>query len=191
MAFTIKINQTTFSLIKGDITKIKADIIVNAANTSLLGGGGVDGAIHRAGGPLLLEECRKIKARQGGCAAGDAVITAAGNLPASYVIHTVGPVWNGGNRQETELLGSCYTKSMALADKHQAKSIAFPNISTGIYRFPKPLAAETALASAIAYLNASTSNPSQLETVYWVCFDEENFTLYRNELDKYTNRMQG
>jgi len=128
-------------VIKGDITKIKMDAIVNAANSSLLGGGGVDGAIHRAGGPAILEECKKIVARQGGCKTGEAVITGAGNLPAKYVIHTVGPVWNGGNKNERTKLANCYLNSLQLAVEHDLKTIAFPNISTGAYGFPKKEAA--------------------------------------------------
>ena len=126
-------------LIKGDITKIAIDAIVNAANSSLLGGGGVDGAIHRSGGAAILEDCRKIVARQGGCKTGEAVISTAGNLPAKYVIHTVGPVWNEGKKNEDELLKNCYVNSLRLAVENNCKSIAFPNISTGIYKFPKDM----------------------------------------------------
>lgn len=122
-------------LVKGDITKQEVDAIVNAANTSLMGGGGVDGAIHRAGGPEILEECRAIIARQGKCKTGEAVITSGGRLPAKFVIHTVGPVWNG-NEKEADLLSSTYTNSLKLAVENGIKTIAFPNISTGIYRFP-------------------------------------------------------
>src|SRR5687768_7637070 len=132
-------------LIKGDITKMKVDAIVNAANSSLLGGGGVDGAIHRAGGPAILEECKKIRDRQGGCITGEAVITTAGNLPAKYVIHTVGPVWNGGKANEKELLARAYRSSLKIAVEKKLRSIAFPNISTGIYGFPKKAAAEIAI----------------------------------------------
>ena len=124
-------------VVRDDITKQNVDAIVNAANSSLMGGGGVDGAIHRAGGPAIVDECRKIIAAQGSCKTGDAVITTAGNLPAHFVIHTVGPVWNGGNKDEPRLLESCYRKSLELAVENEVKTIAFPNISTGIYGFPK------------------------------------------------------
>jgi O-acetyl-ADP-ribose deacetylase (regulator of RNase III) len=136
---------------QGDITKIKADAIVNAANTSLLGGGGVDGAIHRAGGPEILEACRKIVARQGGCPTGEAVITTAGKLPVSYVIHTVGPVWNGGNKGEAEKLASCYRNSLKLAQENDCQTVAFPNISTGVYGYPKKEAAEIAVKETVAF----------------------------------------
>jgi len=162
-------------LLKGDITKIKADAIVNAANSSLMGGGGVDGAIHRAGGPTILEECRKIIARQGSCKTGEAVITTAGNLPAKFVIHTVGPVWNGGKKNEANLLAACYENSLKLATKHNLTTIAFPNISTGIYGYPKNDAAEIALNTVMIYLKQDTF----ISKVYFVCFDEENYQLYQ------------
>ena len=162
-------------LIKGDITKIKADAIVNAANSSLLGGGGVDGAIHRAGGPTILEECRKIIAKQGSCKTGEAVITTAGNLPAKFVIHTVGPVWNGGKKNEASLLAACYQNSLKLAIKHNLSSIAFPNISTGVYGYPKKDAASIALNTVMDYLKQDTF----ISKVYFVCFDEENYQLYQ------------
>ena len=162
-------------LLKGDITKIKADAIVNAANSSLMGGGGVDGAIHRAGGPTILEECRKIIARQGSCKTGEAVITTAGNLPAKFVIHTVGPVWNGGKKNEANLLAACYENSLKLATKHNLTTIAFPNISTGIYGYPKNDAAEIALNAVMIYLKQDTF----ISKVYFVCFDEENYQLYQ------------
>ncbi|WP_312902070.1 macro domain-containing protein [Chryseobacterium taichungense] len=124
-------------IIKADITRIQTDAIVNAANSSLLGGGGVDGAIHRAGGKEILEECIKIRNRQGGCKTGEAVVTTAGNLPAKHVIHTVGPVWNGDKDRSSQLLTQCYKNSLKLAESLKIKTIAFPNISTGIYRFRK------------------------------------------------------
>ena len=163
-------------LIKGDITQLKVDAIVNAANSSLLGGGGVDGAIHRAGGPAILEECRKIVAKQGGCKTGEAVITTAGNLPARYLIHTVGPVWNGGNKNEASLLASCYNESLKLAANNKIASVAFPNISTGIYGYPKKEAAEVAIRSVTEFL---TQNDF-IGKVYFVCFDEENYQLYQS-----------
>ena len=163
-------------VIKGDITKQQVDVIVNAANTSLLGGGGVDGAIHRAGGKAILEDCRKIIARQGGCKTGEAVITTAGNLPAKFVIHTVGPVWNGGNKGEPEKLASCYQKSLQLVIDKDCKTIAFPNISTGIYGYPKGAAAEVAFQTVLQFLQMNDS----LETVLFVCFDEENYLLLKN-----------
>ena len=162
-------------LIKGDITKIKVDAIVNAANSSLMGGGGVDGAIHRAGGPSILEECRMIVAKQGGCKTGEAVITTGGNLPAKFVIHTVGPVWNGGKENEAELLAACYQNSLKLAVEHKLSSIAFPNISTGIYGYPKKEAAETAVNAVSRFLK---ENNFTLK-VCFVCFDEENYQLYQ------------
>ncbi len=160
-------------VIKADITTVEADAIVNAANTSLLGGGGVDGAIHRAGGPAILADCRKIVARQGGCKTGDAVITTAGNLPATYVIHTVGPVWNGGKNNENEKLKNCYINSLKLAAAHQCKTVAFPNISTGIYNFPKPEASKIAVTTIAEFLETQHLP----EKVFIVCFDEENFLL--------------
>jgi O-acetyl-ADP-ribose deacetylase (regulator of RNase III) len=168
------------TVLQGDITKVKADAIVNAANTSLLGGGGVDGAIHRAGGPAILEDCRKIVSKQGGCPTGEAVITTAGRLPAKYVIHTVGPVWNGGNKQEREKLESCYRNSLQLAADHQLESIAFPNISTGIYRFPKDEAARIAVTTIHAFLQEQET----VKEVMLVCFDEENLQLTRAALQQ-------
>lgn len=165
--------HTILTAIKGDITNILADAIVNAANTSLLGGGGVDGAIHRAGGPTILEECRKIIARQGGCKVGEAVITMAGDLPAKYVIHTVGPVWNGGKNNEEYMLAKCYRNSLELAVANNCKTIVFPNISTGIYRFPKKLAAHIAITTIDQFLVYNKS----IEHILFACFDEENHQL--------------
>lgn len=155
--------------------------IVNAANTSLMGGGGVDGAIHRAGGPAILEDCRAIVARQGGCKTGEAVITTGGRLPAGYVIHTVGPVWNGGNDREEELLANCYRHSLELAARHHLKSIAFPNISTGIYHFPKELAASIAMNTIVNYLEQDSS----IEEVVLVCFDDENLRYAQHYYNQY------
>ena len=163
-------------LVQGDITKQKVDAIVNAANSSLMGGGGVDGAIHRAGGPAILEDCRKIIARQGSCKTGEAVITTAGNLPAKFVIHTVGPVWNNGKNNEAEKLANCYRNSLHLALENKIESIAFPNISTGIYGYPKKDAAAIAIKTVLDLLQ----NDPALPKVYFVCFDEENFSIYQN-----------
>ena len=161
-------------LLQGDITKVTTDAIVNAANSSLLGGGGVDGAIHRAGGPAILAECQAIRAKQGGCATGEAVITTGGRLPAKWVIHTVGPVWNGGGHNEAGLLANCYRNALTLAVENHLSSIAFPNISTGIYHFPKNMAAAIALDTIIEFLERS----KEIEKVIFVCFDEENYELY-------------
>lgn len=167
-------------LYQGDITRVDTDAIVNAANSSLLGGGGVDGAIHRAGGPAILEECRQIRARQGGCATGEAVITTAGALPASYVIHTVGPVWNGGTKGEAELLASCYRNCLRLAAEKQLSSVAFPGISTGIYGYPKADAARIAVREVQAFLKENEL-PT---TVVFVAYDEEARWVYEQELLK-------
>ncbi|GAA4164177.1 O-acetyl-ADP-ribose deacetylase [Chryseobacterium ginsenosidimutans] len=164
-------------LIKGDITKIQADAIVNAANSSLLGGGGVDGAIHRAGGKQILDECIEIRNKQGKCKTGEAVITTAGNLPAKYVIHTVGPVWNNDEVKSSELLANCYKNSLKLAESLDVKTIAFPNISTGIYRFPKKLAGE------IAVREVQNFQSEIIEKVVFVCFDNENEMIYKRLLN--------
>ncbi len=167
-------------LVQGDITRQQVAAIVNAANSSLLGGGGVDGAIHRAGGPQILEECRQIRARQGGCKTGEAVITSGGRLPAAHVIHTVGPVWNGGHNGEPELLASCYRNSLRLAAEHRLPSVAFPGISTGVYGYPKKEAAAIAMREVRQWL-AEHEFP---KTVVFVAFDEENRWLYERELAK-------
>lgn len=163
------------TLVKGDITKLIVDAIVNAANSALLGGGGVDGAIHRAGGPTIMEECRKI----GNCPTGKAVITSAGNMPAKYVIHTVGPIWSGGNNHEEELLKSAYKNSLNLALEYGIKSIAFPNISTGVYGFPKEKAAKIAIETTMNFLQ---SEESEIEVMF-VCFDDNNYSFYKKYLD--------
>jgi O-acetyl-ADP-ribose deacetylase len=139
-------------ILQGDITRQNADAIVNAANSSLAGGGGVDGAIHRAGGPAILEECKKIKQMQGGCVPGEAVITGGGNLQVKYVIHTVGPVWHGGNTNEETILGNAYRNSLMLAEQYECQTVAFPSISTGAYGFPLNLAAPIALKEISQFL---------------------------------------
>jgi len=164
-------------VIKDDITTIETDAIVNAANTSLLGGGGVDGAIHRKGGTKILEECIAIRNRQGGCNVGEAVITSAGNLPSKYVIHTVGPVWNGDKEEKKKLLENCYQNCLELAVKNQIKTIAFPNISTGIYHFPKDKAAAIAIETV-----SNFNQKDKIDEVVFVCFDDENYDLYKNAI---------
>ena len=159
---------------KGDITKLKVDAIVNAANTSLLGGGGVDGAIHRAAGPKLLEECRTLN----GCPTGNAKITNGYNLPAKFVIHTVGPVWNGGKQNEGKLLADCYKNSLKLAAENNIKTMAFPAISTGIYHFPLLRATEIAISVIKNFL---TDNKT-IEKVIFVCFDENTYQAYKDNL---------
>lgn len=172
--------KSKISVLQGDITTIGVDAIVNAANSSLLGGGGVDGAIHKAGGPKILEECKEIVARQGNCNTGDAVITTGGDLPAKYVIHTVGPVWQGGNSDEAEKLSNCYRNSLELAVKHGVNSIAFPNISTGVFGYPKHEAAKIAVETVNSFLMEN----DKIEKVHFVCFDQENFNLYNNLLNQ-------
>lgn len=159
-------------IIRGDITRLNVDAIVNAANRSLMGGGGVDGAIHRAAGPELLNACELLN----GCNTGDAKITPGFKLPAQYVIHTVGPVWNGGKNREKELLASCYRQSLLIASENNIRAIAFPNISTGVYGFPKQEAASIALETVQYFL---TDHP-EIEKVIFCCFDEENFVIYNN-----------
>jgi len=163
------------NIIQGDITKVKVDAIVNAANKTLLGGGGVDGAIHRVAGPELLEECRGLK----GCETGMAKITKGYKLPAKYVIHTVGPIWRGGNANEEELLASCYRNSLKLADEKGIKTIAFPSISTGAYRFPVQLAAKIACLEIKKFLSLG----SKIKEVYIVCFDDITTEAYKEALE--------
>jgi O-acetyl-ADP-ribose deacetylase len=170
--------KSKISVLQGDITAIGIDAIVNAANSSLLGGGGVDGAIHRTGGPKILEECKEILARQGNCNTGDAVITTGGNLPAKYVIHTVGPIWEGGNNDEAEKLRDCYKNSLELAVKHGISSVAFPCISTGVFGFPKQEAAKIAVETVNSFL----IEDHHIEKVLFICFDQENFNLYKDLL---------
>lgn len=161
-------------LYKGDITVLNADAIVNAANNSLLGGGGVDGAIHRAAGPQLLEECKGLN----GCNTGDAKLTRGYDLPADYVIHTVGPIWNGGQSNEEELLKNCYKKSLEIAEKNKLKIIAFPNISTGVYGFPKDIAADIAVETVL-----ELNDHSVIEKVIFALFDDINYQIYKKKLN--------
>ena len=164
-------------LLLGDITKLHVDAIVNAANSGLRGGGGVDGAIHRAGGPLIMEECRKI----GRCPIGEAVITTAGNLPCKKVIHTVGPIWQGGNSQEPDLLENAYKNSLRIARENGLLSVAFPNISTGIYGFPKKLAADIAVKTTQDFLKHQNIDME----VTFVCFDEDYHRIAAVRYDTY------
>ncbi|HOK06496.1 MAG TPA: O-acetyl-ADP-ribose deacetylase [Syntrophales bacterium] len=172
----VVIGKTTLSLIQGDITQEDTDAIVNAANSRLAGGAGVDGAIHRAGGPSIMEECRKI----GGCPTGQAVITTGGNLKARWVIHTVGPVYQGGGKGEAGLLASAYRESLKLASSRKLKSIAFPAISTGVYSYPLAEAARIALKTTIDYLR----DHSDLELVRFVLFDSRTYDVFVEELKK-------
>jgi O-acetyl-ADP-ribose deacetylase (regulator of RNase III) len=169
----------SMELIRGDIAKVEADAIVNAANSSLMGGGGVDGAIHRAGGKAILEEYRKIIAKQGPCKTGEAVITTAGNLPARFVIHTVGPVWNNGQKNEAHLLANCYKNSLGLAMENHCVSVAFPCISTGIYRYPIDQAAQIAVKVVRAFL----AEHNEIEKALFVCYDDENYRAIQKRLE--------
>jgi O-acetyl-ADP-ribose deacetylase (regulator of RNase III) len=166
----------TIHLVQGDITKESTDAVVNAANSSLLGGGGVDGAIHRAGGPAILEACKAIRARQGGCPPGEAVVTTGGRLPAKYVIHTVGPVWRGGNQGEPEILASCYRNSLRVAVAMGLFSVAFPSISTGAYGYPVGEASFVGLSTVSAFLSKEERAPA---LVRFVLFDAGTLQVYR------------
>ena len=165
-------------LVKGDITRIEVDAIVNAANSRLAGGGGVDGAIHRAGGPAIMQECDRIREKQGGCPTGEAVITTGGKLPAGFVIHTVGPVWHGGKREEARLLRNAYLNSLKLADKNHLVSLAFPNISTGVYGYPPGEAAEIAIETVSEYIKQGTG----IQRIVFVCFDPISYQVYQEKL---------
>ncbi len=169
--------MTRLHAVHADITTLQVDVIVNAANSSLMGGGGVDGAVHRAGGPAILAECKAIVERQGLLPTGEAVITTAGKLPARHVVHTVGPIWGDVLDDEAvALLASCYRNSLDLAREAEARTVAFPSISTGVYRFPKPLAAETAVASVRGWVDSS---PESIDEVLFVCFSAGDVELYR------------
>lgn len=174
-------NGAALELRRGDITLEETDAIVNAANSSLLGGGGVDGAIHRAGGPAILEACRKIRAARGSLPTGQAVITTGGALPASHVIHTVGPVWRGGGAGEAALLCSCYEESLALAREHDLRSVAFPSVSTGVYRYPVRRAAEIALGAVARQLAA---HPGVVTLARFLLFDDHTLEQYSQALEE-------
>jgi O-acetyl-ADP-ribose deacetylase (regulator of RNase III) len=177
----VTVNKTKISIVQGDITGQATDAIVNAANSSLMGGGGVDGAIHRAGGPAILEECKKIVARQGRLPTGKAVITTGGNLKAQYVIHTVGPIWHGGSSNEPELLKSAYYECLKLATGNKLASISFPSISTGAYGYPVDEAAKIAVSTVVSFLK---EQPTSLKDVVFVLFDARTYESYRRALQE-------
>lgn len=170
-----KYRGVKISIVEGDITKVDADAIVNAANNTLLGGGGVDGAIHRAGGPTILEQCKKI----GGCPTGEARITTAGNMPSKYVIHTVGPIYDDGTKNEEQLLYNAYYNSLKLAKEYKLKTVAFPSISTGVYGYPKNKAGRVAIRGVMDFIN----NENDIEEIIFVLFSKDNYLLYKELLD--------
>ncbi len=178
LSFTHKIKDTEYFLLQGDITHQETDAIVNAANGSLMGGGGVDGAIHAAGGPAILEACKVIRKKEGECLTGHSVITTGGKLKAKYVIHTVGPVWQGGMGREAAQLKSCYVSSLALARANKVTSLSFPSVSTGVYRFPIELAAEIAQGTVIDDIRTRGG----LSKVGFVLFDSRSFDTYLSVL---------
>ena len=188
-----KIGKTTITIIHGDITQQETEAIVNAANTTLLGGGGVDGAIHRAGGPRIIEECKRILAKQGGCPTGKAVITTGGDLKAKWVVHTVGPVWSGGKNGEDQLLRNAYHNSLQLAKEKGIHSISFPSISTGAYRFPIERASRIALSTVLKWcreLPPDTPKSHHLDEVRFVLFTEMDLKVYEstwNEMQRNSN----
>ncbi|NMB08109.1 MAG: O-acetyl-ADP-ribose deacetylase [Tissierellia bacterium] len=171
-----KYKNTKIGLVKGDITKMETEAIVNAANNTLLGGGGVDGAIHRAGGPIILEQCKKI----GGCPTGEARITTAGNMPSKYVIHTVGPIYKDGTKGEDKLLYNAYYNSLKLAKEYKLRTIAFPSISTGAYNYPKEEASKIALQAAMDFIDRE----NEINEIYYVLFSNEDYNLYKDLLEK-------
>ncbi len=180
-ATEVSINQTRLAIIQGDITQQATDAIVNAANPSLMGGGGVDGAIHRSGGPAILEECKQIVARQGRLPTGQAVITTGGNLKARFVVHTVGPVWHGGTEREPELLASAYRESLKVASENSLSSISFPSISTGAYGYPLAEAAKVAITTVASFLKEGITS---IKEVVFVLFDPVTFRCYSSVLGK-------
>ena len=177
----VMIDQTMLSVIQGDITQQTTDAIVNAANPSLMGGGGVDGAIHRAGGPAILEECKQIVARQGRLPTGKAAITTGGNLRAKYVIHTVGPVWYGGSRDEVDLLAGAYRESLKVAAEHNLSSVSFPSISTGVYGYPVDEASTVAMKAVVSFLKEKATS---LKEVVFVLFDPRTYAAYFSALEE-------
>jgi len=181
IAEKVTVKNTIIRALVGDITAEKTEAIVNAANSSLMGGGGVDGAIHRAGGPAILDDCRKIVAEIGRLPAGKAAITTAGKMAAKYVIHTVGPVWHGGNAHEPDILASCYAECLKLASARGIRSIAFPAISTGIYGYPAGLAAQVAVSALTGFIRNANSS---VEDVHFVLFDKASYNIYVAELEK-------
>jgi len=180
MAEKVNVNDTCILAVLGDITREKADAIVNAANSGLMGGGGVDGAIHRAGGTAILEDCRKIVAEIGRLPAGKCVLTGAGKLAAKYVIHTVGPVWHGGTMRESDILASCYTECLKLASSYNVKSIAFPAISTGVYSYPPELAAGVAVSAVYDFISTESCS---IDEVRFVLYDKGSYNIYIKELE--------
>mgnify|MGYP001066857905 CR=1 FL=1 len=172
--------ETKLNIVEGDITKIAVDGIVNAANNTLLGGGGVDGAIHRAGGPIILEQCKKI----GGCPTGEARITTAGNMPSKYVIHTVGPIYKDGTKDEDKLLYNAYYNSLKLAKEYGIETIAFPSISTGVYGYPKDEASEIAIKAVIDFIDKDNS----IKEVTFVLFSKKDYSIYKDKLDQKFNK---
>lgn len=174
-----KVNATTITLCRGDITRQEVDAIVNAANSGLMGGSGVDGAIHRAGGPAILDECKQIRDQQGKCPAGQAVITGGGRLKAKYVVHAVGPVWRGGKSDEDATLMSAYRESLKIVRQYEAKTVAFPSISTGAYGFPVDRAAKIAIVTARQFCQEDPA----LEEIRFVLFDEHTYNCFKSALD--------
>lgn len=181
----VRIDHVIISVSSGDITAWKGDLIVNASNSGLYGGGGVDGALHRAGGPQIAAECAAIRQKQGGVMPGEAALTSAGRLPNLGIIHTVGPIWKGGGAGETATLARCYISSLDLACARGARSIAFPNISTGIYNFPRQLACETALSAVVNYVRGTEPDKLPLNNITFICFEQENARLYEETLRTY------
>lgn len=174
----VTVNKSKIRLLRGDITREEVDAIVNAANSSLLGGGGVDGAIHRAGGPQILRECQEIRDQRGKCAPGDAVITSGGKLPARHVVHTVGPIWRGGSALEAETLANAYRNSLMRAEEVNARTIAFPSISTGAYGYPVDQAAKVAIHAVLDYCKVR----DQFAEIRFVLFDDRTFEAYDQAL---------